>query len=251
MQRDLDSLFKYLKYLIVFIIIAGIYSVIWGPLADYSASLAPTRTFTVMGEGKVVTEPTLAKLSFSVVSEGFDPARVQAENSTTINKGIDFVKEQGITEDNIKTTGFNLTPRYTYIRETGRSFIDGYRQTQTVSLEIEDLSIVGDIISGLSSRGINQITSVSFDVTDEEKEELLNNARTKAFDDARDQAEDMAKSVGVRVGRVVSFSESGAGNRSVFLESKAYDMSVGEGSPSIEPGSQDINVNVSVTYEIK
>lgn len=214
------------------------------------------RLITVSGEGKVTAAPDIAQLSFSVITEGKNPGQVQEENAEKMNKAIDFVKKQGIADKDIKTSGYNLYPVYDYgviypLGTTRSPFIQGYRLTQTVSVKIRDFEKISAILGSLSEFGINQVDGVSFDV--DEPDQYMNQARDEAFEKARDKAEAMAKAAGVSIKRVVSFSESG----SPFPRYYAFEA-YGKGgaadsapAPNIEPGSQDVTVTVSVTYEIR
>ena len=254
-EKAKSDLFRYLKYLVVFIMLAVVYSFIWGPWAAYEGSLYPTSTFSVSGEGKVVVEPTIAKVSLSLITEGVDPALVQENNATKMNSIIEYLKGEGIEEKDIKTTQFNLSPKYSSVSRFSSSYIDGYTLTQEVTVTIRDLESVGEIVAQANNLGVNRINSVSFDVTDEERAEFMAQAREEAFQDAKLKARSMSRSASVKLGDIVSFYE----NSYEPYHGRVLSSSIGYGgdfaetavAPSIEPGSQEINVNVNVTYEIK
>lgn len=223
-------------------------------LWNYGKSVYPSRVISVSAEGKIVVAPDVATLSFSVVSEGADPEKLQNDNNEKINKALEFVKSEGVDAKDIKTSGYNLSPRYEYDEKTRRSFISGYTITQSIVLKIRDLTKAGRIIGGLPNRGINQINSLSFDIDDPDK--FLNEAREEAFAKARAKAEAMAKQNRVRIRRVVSFNEFGGGYPGpipLYAEAfgKGGDFGAPVVAPSIEPGSQEVTVQVSVTYEIR
>lgn len=230
-----------------------IYSVFWGPIKKYSDSLYVFRTVNVSAEGKAFVSPDVAKLSFSVISEGANPDRIAEENNAKINKAIDFVKSQGVDEKDIKTTSYNLSPRYEYDEKTRKTFISGYTLTQEVSLKARDISKTGKILAGLPPLGINQIGSITFDVDDPEKS--LAEARKQAFEKAAVKANAMAEANNVKLGDIVNFSEYQGGPIPYYAADKAMGMGGGPiaapTAPSIQPGTQEITVNVSVTYELR
>ena len=243
------------QVLVVFfavLVIAIVYSLIWGPAAKFAESFVPSRTFSVNAEGKVVVSPDIAKLSFSVVSEGPDPEKLADENNKKMNEAIAFVKEQGIEEKDVKTTQYNLSPRYSYDRQTGKSYIYSYELTQTIFVKIRDFAKIGKILAGLPEYGINQISSISFEV--DEPENYLAEARTEAFQKAKEKADKMAKDARVKLGRIINFGEYQGGTVPRY---EALGIGGGETlaksitPPSIEPGSQEITVQVTVTYEIR
>lgn len=222
-------------------------------LYRYQGSLYPSRTINVSATGEAVAVPDIAQFSFSVVTEGESPEDVARENTLIMNAAIDFVKKQGVEDEDIKTSGYNLAPRYEYDRNRRQSFITGYTLTQTVSVKIRDFAKIGEILGALPGFGINQVSSLSFDIDDPDK--LLNEAREEAFNKAREKAETMAEQNGVKIKRVVTFFESQGGYPPIPVYREAAFGMGGDfataPAPSVEPGSQELTVNVSVTYEIR
>ncbi len=222
--------------------------------------LEPEMTVTVSAEGKATIIPDIATIDFSVISEGKDPTAIQTENTGKMNQAIDFVKSQGIDKKDIKTTGYNLYPKYDYTRvepqlypyPPGKQVLSGYTLTQTVEVKIRDLNKVAAILSGLPGKGVNEVNGPNFTVEDQDT--YLNGAREEAFTKARAKVEAMAKANGVRVARVVTFSENQGGP---IFYARAEAMGKGGGDattpvpPTVEPGSQEVSVQVSVTYAIR
>ncbi len=222
-------------------------------LYKYQRSLYSARTISVSAVGEANVAPDVAALSFSVVSEGENPEEIAVENNEIINEAIDFVKSEGVEAKDIRTTGYNLSPRYEYDEKLRRSFIVGYTLTQTVQVKVRDFEKVGAILGKLPELGINQIGSLQFDIDDPEV--YLNRARKEAFEKARVKAELMAGQNGVKLRRVVNFSEyqSGPPVPLPYYSEAAFGRGgdVALSAPKIEPGSQEVTVTVSVTYEIK
>ena len=234
-----------------FLMLVIIYSLFFGPAKKYGDSLMPIKTTSVSAEGKVTVSPDIAKLSFSVVSEGANPKLLAENNNKKMNAAIDFVKSQGIEEKDIKTTEYNLVPRYEYDEKTRTSYITGYTLTQTVLVKVRDLNKVAEVLGGLPALGINQISSISFDI--DEPEKYLGDARNQAFDKTKEKAEAMAEKNGVKLGRVINFYEYQP--ITYYGQTKmASGMGGAEAAPvvpQIQPGSQEVTIQVSVTYEIK
>jgi len=239
---------------LIFLSIVIIYSLFFGPIKKFSDSLMPVRTITVSADGKVVVSPDIAKISFAVVSEGVDPKTISQENIKNINTAIDYLKTKGIEEKDIKTTQYNLSPKYEYDEKTRKTFISGYTLTQNVLVKIRDLNKVAEVISGLTEVGINRIDSISFEI--DEPEKYFAEARNQAFEKAKKKAEEMALKNSVKLGKVINFSEWEPTTRP-YDSLRTFGMG-GEGSvaassvlPKIQPGSEEITINVNITYEIK
>ena len=217
-----------------------------------AAALQITRSIVVSADGRATLLPDIARVSFSVVSEGKDPQAVQSENVQKMNSAIEFVKGQGVASADIKTSGYDLSPKYEYDEKKRTSFISGYTLTQTVSLKLRNFDQISVIIGNLPSLGINRINQVGFEVEDQDK--YLNQARAEAFALARGKADAMAAANGARLGRVVTFQESQGGIYPRVLAYEAMGAKAGPEappSPQIEPGSEEVTVSVSVTYELR
>ena len=215
--------------------------------------VSQARTITVSAEGKVKVPSDIATIMFGVMSEGKDPKVLQEDNVKKINAAIAFVKAQGIDAKDIQTQQFSLSPKYHWVPDTGRQVWDGYTLQQTVVVKVRDFEKVTAILSGLAGLGVNEISGPNFQVEDPEK--YLNEAREQAFEKARAKVNAMAKANGVRIRRVVTFSE-GSGGYPIYYE-RAFDMKAVGGAepaptpPTIEPGQEEVTVQVSVTYEIR
>ncbi|MDP3764070.1 MAG: SIMPL domain-containing protein [bacterium] len=207
------------------------------------------KTITVNAEGEVTVTPDTAKISISVVTDGKTADAVQKNNTENMNKVIDYVKGLGVEAKDIKTTYYNLYPRYDYVN--GRQVPAGFSASQSAEIKVRDLKKVGEIVTGTVARGANQVQGIDFFV--DEPEKFKAEARKMAFDKAKIKAKEMAKLAGVRLGRVATFSESYNGQPPIFYE-KAYGIGAGIGGggvPDIQSGSQEVAVNVSVVFEIR
>lgn len=209
------------------------------------AGLQYKNTISVSGEGKIYTKPDIALVDFSVVSEGPKVEDVQKQNTEKTNRVIKFLKESGIVDKDIKTTMYNLYPQYSY-EERSVPRIVGYTITQTLEVKIRDLNKVGETLEGVTKNGINQIGSLYFKV--DKDEELKEEARQLAIKDAKEKAEKLASQLGVRLGKISSYSEGGVSP--IYRDFSDKGFGVGGGAPEIQVGESELIVDVSLTYEI-
>lgn len=246
---------------LVSMVILAISSLIFAKI--YSKSIEPSsyRSFSVNGEGKVVAVPDVAQFTFSVITEGGkDIASLQQENTQKTNRAIALLKDNGIEDKDIKTASYNLQPRYQYFscpvnknsiaKPCPPAEIVGYSISQTVSVKIRDFEKAGEILSGIVQSGVNSVSQLSFAIDDET--EIENQARQKAVADAIKKAESIAQAGNFNLGKILSISENSS---PIFYRSaKSFGISASEDSaiaPTIEPGSQEITVNIALTYEIR
>jgi len=204
-------------------------------------------TITVSNTGEIYAKPDLGITSFSVKTEKKTVAQAMTENTEKMNKVIDSMKDLGIEEKDLKTTTFNIYPRYNYL-ETGIRILAGYEITQSLQVKIRDLDKIGQIIQDATDAGANQIGNLSFVIDNED--EFKKQAREEAINKAKAKAKELADQLGVNLVRIVDFYESG--QTPVFYDNYAMKEAIGAGggTPQIETGENKIEISVSITYEI-
>ena len=208
-------------------------------------------TLTVGGTAKLSIEPDIARMTIGVLSTGSSVAATQKQNTEKMNAITAAVKGFGVKDADIQTSNYNISPQYDWTN--GKQILRGYQVSQDVSIKIRDLDKIGDIVQKAGELGSNQVGGISFEVDD--MTAVQKRARDKAIVDAKEKAGVLAKTLGVQLGKVVSFSED-SGSSPVPMLYNSYDKAMGvttaaAPSPDIQAGSLDISKNVSITFEIK
>ena len=211
------------------------------------------RTITVNASGTAKAVPDKAEISFGVTTQAKTPDAAQQENAETIDKVIAHLKERGIEEKSIQTSGYNLYPEYDYNGNTPK--ITGYQVRTTLTVTDQDIDDAGDIVSECVKLGINDVDNFRFYAStyDEAYEEAL----VSAVAAANKKAAVLAKSADGELGRVLSLNE-GYQNTTyryakanyAMAEAAAMDTGAGFGM-SVMPGEADITAQVTVTYELR
>jgi uncharacterized protein YggE len=211
-------------------------------------------TITVSGTGEVYAKPDLALTSFSVRTEKKEVAEAMTENTKKMNAVINSVKEEGVEAKDLKTTSFNIYPRYEWQGKTefypnGRRVLIGYEVKQSLEVKIRDMEKIGTIIRKVTDAGANQIGNLQFTI--DQEDELKKQAREKAVKEAKEKAKELASQLGVKLVRIVSFNENRISPYYYgFKDSAATMETADEEVPQIETGENKIEVNVNITYEI-
>lgn len=226
------------------------------------AGLQATNTISVSGEGEAVAVPDIATFTFSVTSKKSTVAAAQTEATTKINAITKYLKDAGIEDKDIKTSDYSVYPQYDYIQQpcangicpSGRQVLNGYEVRQTTSIKVRDTAKAGDLLTGVGSAGATEVSGLTF--TFDDPDAVQKEAREKAIADAKDKADELARELGVRIVRVVSYNESG--NYPMPMYSRdAYGLGGAENqatkavAPSISVGENKVVSNVSITYEIR
>ncbi len=223
----------------------------------YSKSVNPAsfRSFAVSAEGKAVAIPDVAQFTLSVIVEGGkDVGALQKENSEKMNRINAFLKSQQVADADVKTTNYNIDPRYQYYNCTERGpcpppEIVGYTINQSVQVKIRDFAKIGDLLSGVVANGANSVSQLTFTIDDPTK--VQNEARAEAIVKAREKAQGLARAGGFRLGKLLSIEESSNQPPSLYPVFEGKGMGGGGGGPVIEPGSQEISISVVLKYEMR
>lgn len=230
---------------------------------SYSLVIEPSsfRSFSVSGEGKTVAIPDVAEFSFSVLTQGGkDLGALQKENTVKMNRAIGIVKAAGVSEKDIKTQQYSIEPRYQYsncrydnLVDSGKSCpppeIVGYTVQQSVIVKVRNFEKIGGLLSEVVQSGANSVSQLSFTLDD--PTEVQNQARTEAIAKAKEKAKFIAKAGGFGLGRLLSIEEGGG-----YIPIYSYGVAALEAkgaapAPRIQPGSQEVKVNVTLRYEIR
>ncbi len=211
---------------------------------------ATTNTVSFSGEGKVTAKPDIAVISASIVTQAVDSKSAQDNNSTKSNAVSAFLKKQGVDDKDIKTSGYNITPRYKYPLYGGQPTITGYQVTQSYEIKVRDLTKISAILDGLVSSGANQVNNLGLQI--ENPDALKSQARKLAIDAAKKKAAELEKQVGISLGKIINFVEGSSGYPvPMYYDTKAVGMGGGSSEPAISTGENDIIINVTITYQIK
>lgn len=245
---------------VAFLIFAGFSAIFHGD-RGYKSDNAQPNTITVTGKGEALAKPDIATVSFSVFQESKAIADAQKIVTDKTNKAVDFLKNNGIAEKDIKTTGYNIYPQYDYLQAaactsgfcpSGKQVLRGYQVTQSIDVKIRDISKAGTILSGLTDAGVNTVSGLTFSI---DNQDAINAAARKdAIDDAQSKAKQLAKDLGVRLVRIVSFNENNGGYPvPMYANAKVLGMGAMDSAsaPVVPTGENTITSNVTITYEIR
>lgn len=210
------------------------------------ASTPDGTLLSISAQGKASRVPDVATLSTGVVTQADDVSAALRANTERMNKLMAAVRDAGIAEKDIQTSGLNVNPQY---RPDGKSpEITGYQVNNTVNLKVRDVANLGKVFDALVASGANQINGPSFEI--DQPDEVYNEARRKALRAAQERARMYADSAGMRVRRIVSISEGGGFTPPPRPMMRMVAMDHAESSP-VSPGESTLNANLDVIFELE
>lgn len=232
-----------------FFILLFTFTKLFGPIpfSVTSVTTQKSTTFDVTGEGKISVKPDVASISVGIQANGATVKAVQEQINSVINKVSEAVKQLGVDPKDIQTRNYNINPDYDFSGGTQR--IKGYSSSTNLSIKVRQINNINQVIDAATTNGANQVSGINFEKDDKTKAE--NEARVKAVDEAKRKAQDAARIAAFRLGRIINYSENFGGfPRPIPMVSAQESKAVG--SPTqVEPGSTDISVNVTLSYEIQ
>jgi len=157
-----------------------------GSVAAENLNVDEHHLISVTGTGTIQAIPDIAYVSFGIQAEHENAGIAMEKMSSLANAIISALKERGIKEEDIKTTGLSLVPVYRWDKETGKSILDYYRASEFFRVKCT-VNNAGAILTCAGENGANIINGVSFDISN--REELKLEAIKKAMDNAKAQAE--------------------------------------------------------------
>ncbi|MEW6641351.1 MAG: SIMPL domain-containing protein [Pseudomonadota bacterium] len=211
------------------------------------ADSVPPPSITVSGDATLSVVPDRAEIDGGVTSEAKTAREAADANNKAMAGVLAALKASGIADNDIQTSRLSLQPQSTANRNgNGPVQITGYRATNRVSLTLRDVTKVAGAIDSLVGAGANEISGISFSVSQASK--LLDDARSRAIADARRKAEIYAKAANVTLGEPLSIAEEGApGPVPMYARKMAADVA----ATPVAPGSETLRIAVSVSYAIK
>lgn len=238
------------NFLIIVLVLLGSLYVIKALNIAYPLTIVSTSKSTelaVVGEGKVEVTPDTAYVDAGITVDNRGTVdEVQKTVNTINNKIVNSLRDLGIEKADIKTSNYSVYPNYKY--DDNVNVINGYNGNSTIEVKVRDTQMVSQVIETVTAAGANQIQGVRFSV--DKPEVYREEARGKAIANAKEQAEKLAKNLGIKLGKIVNIVESsGQSDFPVYARSEDVMTGGGGAGPAIEEGSQTLTSVVTLYFE--
>ena len=216
---------------------------------DRSTGLAESRSISVTGQGEASGPPDQAEVSAGVQILADTVIDATRENQAIIDRIMAALEEQGVPREKIQTSNYSIWAEQNYQEPRQQNRISGYRVSNVVTVRIDDVEKIGDVLAAVTNAGANTIHGIQFGVRDSAA--LEQKAREAAMADARARAEALAQLAGVQLGEVMSISTSLSGGPPRPMMARSVEMADMASAPGISPGQQRLDVQIHATFAIR
>lgn len=205
-------------------------------------------TISVTGFASVETPPDRATLSLSIDARESTVAAAQAKAAEVTARVLELAEEMDIPENRVDTMSAIVRPEYRWNRDDGTQELVGFVAQRQMRLELHDLDKVGAVIERAVAAGVNQVSPPR--LTSSRSRDAYRDALAKAVDDARQNAERLADSLGLRLGAAIEVNAGTAFRPQPPPMGRAEAMTVSDAAPqTYSAGDLTVSANVSVVFE--
>lgn len=215
-------------------------------------------TFEVIGSGEVTAVPNIATTNYTITETADTEESARSAANEKQNQALSNLTKIGIEENDI-TSNIYINPNYEteplqggaepLIYPPTRQVQNGYTATITTEIKSKDIEKINKAIDAVTAIGAT-VGGVTYAFDDEKK--YKQEAVDKAIEDAKLQAENMAKTAGFKLGKIVTIRN--ADDQYGYPQPYSADAilkSAPEQATDLQPGENKITARIGVTYHIK
>lgn len=206
------------------------------------------RFLEVSGYGAAYQAADQVEIDLSLVSRHRDYAATLAGSANQMNALKELLAQLGFAPDIIQTRNYRLNTQYSQNPEhpNYQTVFDGYRLEHDLVMRFEhDDQLLSKLLSRLAQLEEQPEFSLSFQVKEPEKAEFL--ALERAVEDAKRNAQALAKFSGVELGEILQVTPSGQNNyayhKAFTAERRSLDM-------QFPAGERVVNQQVTMRFNI-
>jgi uncharacterized protein len=203
----------------------------------------------VTGSAQVLAAPDQAVVRLGIVRQSPNAQTAQEQANAVAQEILTSIRRVGIADQQIQTSRLILSPVYAPRTPDSRDApkIVAYNATNSVSVRIDNLSLVGAVIDAGLKAGANQLEGVQFGLRNDlpAREQALK----EAVNEARSKAQVMANALNVNLAEVLEATEGGVSIVPASEGAVAGRLALAAETP-VSPGQIQVHANVTIRYRI-
>lgn len=229
--------------------LAAVLALALTPCAALAAG-EPPRSVSVSGSGEVTAEPDLARVTLGVEARKPTLAEARTEVARTVERVLALTRELRIDPKLVNATRVQVQPEYSWNDKDRKRVLLGYVVSRQVQVEVRDLEQLGPLLERAVDAGVNQVNDPVLDSS--QRKSLERQAMAKAVEDARFNAEVLAKAAGAKLGPVRTLN--GSASAPPMPVYRRATMAMADAAPPpeapYEPGEMNFSAVVNAEYDL-
>jgi hypothetical protein len=230
----------------------------------------PAHGVTVSGQGEAKAAPNIAKANLGVEVRAETAEQATADVNARMAAVIAALKQAGVADKDLRTSNLSIgfeqeqqPPVVVMPAPAARgkaaeaapqpapeaSTIRGhYRATNMVEATIRDMNAIGRLLKLATDAGANNVWGIQFEI--EDPQPIRAQARAQAIERAKQNAADLARLSGVKLGKLIAINESDGGGYQPMMKSVANEMRQAADAP-VEKGEITVNHQVQLLFALE
>jgi uncharacterized protein len=229
----------------------GLRLILFAAIAAAPAPLAAAQlvsdTIVASGEAQIRVRPDTASIDIGVVTASSTAASALRANSSEMARVLAAIREIGIPDAAMQTSNFSIDAQHPHNRagEEDETRTVGYAVTNKLTVTVNDLSKVADIIDSAVRAGANSANSATFGV--KARGALADKVLFNAIRNARHNAEIMAAAQNLRIGRMLAASDENSSIEGGLTVAQPD----GIANTPVLPGEVTIEAHVTAVFSMR
>jgi len=229
--------------------LASLLALAFAPLIVHAGDDARPRTVTVSGSGEVAAEPDLAHVTLGVEARKPTMAEARAAVATTVDRVLALTRDLRIDPKLVNATRVQVQPEYSWNEKDRKRVLLGYIVSRQVQVELRDLEQLGPLLERAVDAGVNQVNDPVLESS--RRKSLEREAMAKAVEDARLNAETLARAAGVRLGPVRALNgSSSAPPMPMYRRGAVMADAAMAPEATYQPGDMKFSAVVNAEYDL-
>jgi uncharacterized protein len=212
----------------------------------------PTISTTGSAEKEIPADES--KISLAVENTNANPNTARTNNADRMNTIIDVLRQAGLSDENITTSNFQITPNYDYENNNYDQIIS-YTALNKIELKTSASANISNFIDLAVNNGANRVDNIDFVISKKTLDENTMELLKEAFRDAKLKAEILAAEGNFTVAGVKKIDTSSEGGYTppvYFSDSFTRDTAEKMPAPSTQiiPQKNTVSVTLPVVFYI-
>lgn len=218
--------------------------------SDAVVAQMPGKTITVHGTSSITLKADYGSINLGVNTKGATVAEAQAANKETMDKVIAAIRDQGVAEEDIVTSSFNVYANYDYqySKLAEDESVIGYQVENMLMITVRDLSKISNVLDAAMGAGANQSYGITF--SSSKQAEAYDEALKASVKDGARKAGLLATSMDKTLGELVTMEEK-QDSYNLYGGTAMYKAEDAAAGTPILSGQIVVNATVTLIYNFE